>query len=553
MPPQSRGASPVSSQRPFTNSESLPPNLPPYLENIPSPTALIPSDQRTPTGPRRVTPERDVVTPTPTPKRTRPATAFELGVEDRDGTEDEHITMSIMGKGHSLAEKPAPEQESNDLDVAGVTLDDDDFESHYSRQDSSASEDEDEDTQIAEDAAPDEDDEELHQNGSAESAGYFSAVPGRPDALSRVQSLPAHPPLSQTAPHSHPEQQVGRLHTSQSTTSLPPPPPPPLYPPFYNRPPTPLPPSPSLTSLLRPPSLLNRSTASTRPTTPDSSDVETPNDTEAAVAHSARRAHPVPPTSPKVPTYEYYGFVLYLASTLTFLFYILWAYLPSPFLHALGITYYPDRWWSLAMPAWIVMLLIFVYVALLSYNVEYLTLPLASLECMVDDAANVAILDEYGRLRKGGSKVFVKELEERARLEREMESVRAKSGKGRKYSKGGSSTAHRLKDKERRRSLKASAEQVPSIPERPVRDYQYSPSTPSAVSSTIASQGTANSYYYPSTYPFITNNMHPSQAQHHYQTQGSHHSYPSWRLVWNEGTDAVMDVPIGGVCEVLYG
>lgn len=85
-------------------------------------------------------------------------------------------------------------------------------------------------------------------------------------------------------------------------------------PPFYNRPPTPLPPSPSLTSLLRPPF----STTTSRPTTPDSSDVETPNDTEAAVAKSARRATTVPRASPKVPTYEYYGFVLYLASSLAF-------------------------------------------------------------------------------------------------------------------------------------------------------------------------------------------------------------------------------------------
>jgi phosphatidylinositol glycan class P protein len=27
----------------------------------------------------------------------------------------------------------------------------------------------------------------------------------------------------------------------------------------------------------------------------------------------------------------------------------------------------------------------------------------------------------------------------------------------------------------------------------------------------------------------------------------------NWREVWNEGTDAVMDVPLAGVCEVLYG
>ena len=27
----------------------------------------------------------------------------------------------------------------------------------------------------------------------------------------------------------------------------------------------------------------------------------------------------------------------------------------------------------------------------------------------------------------------------------------------------------------------------------------------------------------------------------------------NWRALWNEGTDAVMDVPVGGVCEILYG
>ena len=83
-------------------------------------------------------------------------------------------------------------------------------------------------------------------------------------------------------------------------------------PPFYNRPPTPLPPSPSLTSLLRP----SFSTNTSRPTTPDSSENDTPNDTEAAVAKSARSATTVPRASPKVPTYEYYGFVLYLLSSL---------------------------------------------------------------------------------------------------------------------------------------------------------------------------------------------------------------------------------------------
>ncbi|XXH03047.1 NuA4 histone acetyltransferase subunit [Hypoxylon texense] len=160
-------------------------------------------------------------------------------------------------------------------------------------------------------------------------------------------------------------------------------PPPPLQtnyfaPPFYGRPPTPLPPSPSLTSLLRP----------SRPTTPDASDDE---------------LEPVPRASPKVPTYEYYGFVLYLFSTLTFLIYLLWAYLPSPFLHALGIYYYPNRWWALAIPAWLVMLIVFIYVALASYNTEILTLPLHSIETIVDEAAKVATVDGTGKIRLGAS------------------------------------------------------------------------------------------------------------------------------------------------------
>ncbi|KAK0631965.1 PIG-P-domain-containing protein [Immersiella caudata] len=200
-------------------------------------------------------------------------------------------------------------------------------------------------------------------------------------------------------------------------------------PPFYGRPPTPLPPSPSLTSLLRP----------SRPTTPDQSDDDNP-------------AEPLPRASPKVPTYEYYGFVLYLFSSLCFLIYLLWSYLPSPFLHALGIYYYPNRWWSLAIPSFLVMLYVYIYVALAAYNTEIMTLPLRSIETIVDDAAKVAVVDSKGRLKVEGGK----RRGERRSRQREEGLVAPGSGL-------------------------------------------------------------------------------------------------NWRNVWNEGTDAVMDVPLAGVCEVLYG
>jgi hypothetical protein len=195
-----------------------------------------------------------------------------------------------------------------------------------------------------------------------------------------------------------------------------------------------------------------------------------------------------------VPTYEYYGFAVYLGSSLAFLLYILWSYLPSPFLHALGVTYYPNRWWSLAIPSWIVMFLIFIYVALLSYNVEYLTLGMSSVECIVDDAANVALVDEYGRLIKGGSKRLVVEQE---KAERRRASLAAQNSK-----------------------KKGKAKVISN--------------------SRKASNGSA----------YANGHANGSIDPDHYE---SGHQAWNWRATWNEGTDAVMDVPLGGVCEVLYG
>ncbi|KAF2802580.1 PIG-P-domain-containing protein [Mytilinidion resinicola] len=251
------------------------------------------------------------------------------------------------------------------------------------------------------------------------------------------------------------------LYTSRSHTHLPPHTVSSLFPPFYNRPPTPLPPSPSLTSLLRP----SFSTQTSRPTTPDSSDVDittTPNSsaTLARLTTSARAAPTVPRASPKVPTYEYYGFALYLASSAAFCMYILWAYLPSPFLHQLGIHYYPNRWWALAVPAWLVVGVGWIYVALASYNTGYLTLPLKSCENLVDACAAVAVVDRRnGKIVRG----------------------RARRVEEREGGKGGT----------RSNSLSL---------------YQY----------------------------------------------GAEEEV-DWRRLWSMGTDAVMDVPIGGVCEILYG
>lgn len=249
-------------------------------------------------------------------------------------------------------------------------------------------------------------------------------------------------------------------------------------PPFYNRPPTPLPPSPSLTSLLRP----SFSNQNSRPNTPDpSSDegglpstrggtgtgTETPSSAAASTLTSSfRTAKPIPRASPKVPTYEYYGFTLYLTSSLAFMVYLLWSFLPSPFLHQLGIYYYPNRWWALAIPAWTVMLVVYIYVALASYNTGYLTLKMGNVECLVDEAANIAVVDATGKIVRNERPSW--------RSPSPHREWKSKAAKGRNWG----------------HSRQSSLTAAPQL---------------------------------------------------------------DWRTLWNEGTDAVMDIPIGGVCEILYG
>ena len=90
------------------------------------------------------------------------------------------------------------------------------------------------------------------------------------------------------------------------------------------------------------------------------------------------------------------------------------------------------------------MTIVYIYIALASYNTGYLTLSMNSIENIVDDAAQIAVVDSKGRIRKNGA-------------------------------------------------------------------------------------------------PTSTEDDLPDA------------SMVNWKALWNEGTDAVMDVPIGGVCEVLYG
>ncbi|KAI7828051.1 PIG-P-domain-containing protein [Gamsiella multidivaricata] len=95
----------------------------------------------------------------------------------------------------------------------------------------------------------------------------------------------------------------------------------------------------------------------------------------------------LPTTLTKTPTYEYYGFVLYLVSGITYAMYLGWAYLPKEVLDSMGITYYPSKYWSLALPIWLFVLIIYLYIAFFAINL-YNTAPFDSFQTITDEHAN---------------------------------------------------------------------------------------------------------------------------------------------------------------------
>lgn len=86
---------------------------------------------------------------------------------------------------------------------------------------------------------------------------------------------------------------------------------------------------------------------------------------------------------------EYKGFASYVISGIFLIIWLSWSLLPDRVLNDIGIFYYPSRWWALAIPAWILILMIYTYVALALYNIERKTKPLDDLRTIVDTSGIV--------------------------------------------------------------------------------------------------------------------------------------------------------------------
>ncbi|KAK6465073.1 PIG-P-domain-containing protein [Scheffersomyces coipomensis] len=83
---------------------------------------------------------------------------------------------------------------------------------------------------------------------------------------------------------------------------------------------------------------------------------------------------------------EYKGFFVYVLTAIGLGCYIAWTILPESVLqNQLSIYYYPDKYWSLAIPAYSLMSMLFMYIFLALYITEVKTLPLDDIRNFVDD------------------------------------------------------------------------------------------------------------------------------------------------------------------------
>jgi vacuolar protein sorting-associated protein 29 len=83
---------------------------------------------------------------------------------------------------------------------------------------------------------------------------------------------------------------------------------------------------------------------------------------------------------------EVYGFVFSVMTAGAFVVFLGWAYLPEHWYRSLGITYYPDKYWSVALPAWSFATVVY---AILFYHAKYLlnTPPLDDIHTITDSFA----------------------------------------------------------------------------------------------------------------------------------------------------------------------
>nr|CAD7437640.1 unnamed protein product [Timema bartmani] len=89
-------------------------------------------------------------------------------------------------------------------------------------------------------------------------------------------------------------------------------------------------------------------------------------------------------TPAPTPSRSVYGFVLYLSSYSALSVYLVWAFVPDNILHSIGLTYWPQKYWAVAIPIHLcVALALFAFLIYPSINL-IMTPPLHDVRTITD-------------------------------------------------------------------------------------------------------------------------------------------------------------------------
>ncbi|XP_024632654.1 phosphatidylinositol N-acetylglucosaminyltransferase subunit P, partial [Medicago truncatula] len=84
---------------------------------------------------------------------------------------------------------------------------------------------------------------------------------------------------------------------------------------------------------------------------------------------------------------EVYGFVGSITTVVATVIFLVWAYVPESWLHSIGISYYPSRYWALAVPTYVMVTIVLMLAFYIGLN--FMSTP--------SPASLNAVFDEYSR------------------------------------------------------------------------------------------------------------------------------------------------------------